>query len=676
MAEGAFFQDLALLMAVAGLASVLCSRLKWPKALGYILAGVLISRHTWGGSFLADESSVQTIGQLGVVFLMFAMGLSFSPSQMKKVGRVTFPTAIWDTFVMVWLGYTVGRNCFGWGVAPSLFLGVAICDSATTLLAKIIGEMRWDGRPFVKYVLGTSVCEDIATVVILAVVTGFATGNGVSVGAVSASLGGLLMFFLGTLVFGFVLIPRLLKSIDRFGDDETLILTVLGCCFFVSYIAYVFNFSLALGAFLVGVIGASSDVHHRLVRFVEPLKSMFAAVFFVSIGLLIDPAACLANLPAIAVVSLVVVVGKFLNCTFAALFAGQDLKSSVQMGMGLAQIGEFAFLVAMLYVSLTGDASTPMFQIVVAVSVLTTLLNPLMIRASDPFGDWLERKCPKKLAAAFEGYRALLSRLRDNAGVSPDMKAVRFGLGYLGTIGVLDFVVAFVCSMLDAHDWSALSTFFESHKTFFFSLAFNIFMVAMLAPVVNVSRRTGNALAAVLTGTGDASWQLALRPVVRMFTVVAAVGLWFFQMTMVNVNLHPEELWARLAMLAIMVTAGVFGWRFFLKNARVAEIRLRDAMTADERRSRNQPANPLVLTVPAERVHRLTIAENSPAVGLSIAQLDIRAKTGANIIRVTRHGRLYRNTGPDWVFQAGDLAVAYGEGPQIAALKDLLGVTS
>ena len=132
MTEGAFFQDLALLMAVAGLASVVCSRLKWPKALGYILAGVLMSRHTWGGSFLADESSVQTIGQLGVVFLMFAMGLDFSPSQMKKLGRVTVPAAIWDTIVMVWLGYTVGRNCFGWGVAPSLFLGAAICDSATT----------------------------------------------------------------------------------------------------------------------------------------------------------------------------------------------------------------------------------------------------------------------------------------------------------------------------------------------------------------------------------------------------------------------------------------------------------------------------------------------------------------------------------------------------------------
>lgn len=676
MTEGAFFQDLALLMAVAGLASVVCSRLKWPKALGYILAGVLMSRHTWGGSFLADESSVQTIGQLGVVFLMFAMGLDFSPSQMKKLGRVTFPTAIWDTFVMVWLGYTVGRNCFGWGVAPSLFLGAAICDSATTLLAKIIGEMRWEDRPFVKYVLGTSVCEDIVTVVILAVITGFATGQGVSVGAVSLSLGGLLMFFLGTLVFGFVLIPRLLKSIAKFGDDETLILTVLGCCFFVSYIAYIFNFSLALGAFLVGVIGASSDVHHRLVRFVEPLKAMFAAVFFVSIGLLVDPVQCCANLPYVLVISLVVVVGKLLNCTLAALFTGQELKSAVQMGFGLAQIGEFAFLVAMLYVSLTGDAATPMYQIVVAVSIVTTLLNPLMIRLSDPVGDWLERVCPKKIAAGLEGYRALLARLRDNAGVSPEMKAVRFGLVYLGVIGVLNFVVAFACSMLNAHDWRTLSTFFEAHKTFFFSLAFNIFMVGMLASVVRAARRTGDALAAVLTGLGDAPWQLALRPVVRLFTLVMAIALWFLQLTMINVNLHPEEPLAQWVMLALMVAAGVFGWRFFLKNARVAEVRLRDAMTADERRRKDLPANPLTLTVPAERVHQLTIPEASPAIGLSIAQLNIRAKTGATIIRVTRDGRLHRNTGPDWVFRAADIVVAYGEGAQIAALKDLLGVTA
>ena len=156
MVEGAFIQDLALLMAVAGSASFLFGRLKWPKVVGYILAGILLSRHTWGGAFLVDERSVQTIAQLGIVFLMFTMGLGTSVNEMRSLGRVTMPIALLDMVIMMWLGFTIGRSVFGWGTVPSLFLGAAVCDSATTLLAKIIDEMGWGKRPFVRYVLGTS----------------------------------------------------------------------------------------------------------------------------------------------------------------------------------------------------------------------------------------------------------------------------------------------------------------------------------------------------------------------------------------------------------------------------------------------------------------------------------------------------------------------------------------
>ena len=164
MNEGAFFQDLAMLMALAGIAAIVFSRFGWPKALGYILAGVVMSEHTWGGSFLADAGSATTVGQLGVVFLMFGMGLSFSPREMGKMRSVALPVALVDTAVMIWLGYTVGTQIFGWSPAQSFFLGVAICDSATTLLAKVLDEMGWGARPFARYVLGTSVCEDIICV--------------------------------------------------------------------------------------------------------------------------------------------------------------------------------------------------------------------------------------------------------------------------------------------------------------------------------------------------------------------------------------------------------------------------------------------------------------------------------------------------------------------------------
>ena len=242
MLEGAFFQDLAIQMVAAGAVAMLFTRLGWPKVIGYICAGILMNPYTWGGSFLRDIGSVKIIGQLGVVFLMFGMGLSFSAKDMKRIRAVALPVAILDTLVMIWLGYTIGSKVFGWGKVPSAFLGVAICDSATTMLAKVFDELGWGRRMFTKYVLGTSVCEDIICVGAIAVVTGFARGNGLSAGQFFSSLGWLGVFFLTVLVFGFILVPRLLKSVGKRKDDETLLLTVLGVCFFVSYYADRFRF--------------------------------------------------------------------------------------------------------------------------------------------------------------------------------------------------------------------------------------------------------------------------------------------------------------------------------------------------------------------------------------------------------------------------------------------------
>ena len=408
MSESALIQDLAMMMAIAGLVSVLFAKLKWPKVIGYIFAGILMSRHTWGGSFLSDENSVQTIGQLGIVFLMFTLGLGFSTSEMKKLKNVTIPTAIFDTVVMTYLGYTVGTKLLGWGAVESLFLGAAICDSSTTLLAKVIDEMKWSSRRFSKYVVGTSVCEDIICIGIIALITGVAAGNA-SFAAVGKSLGGLFVFFLATIFFGLVLVPRLLDSVARRHDDEALLLTLLGCCFFVTWIAFKLNFSLALGAFLVGILVASSDVRRRLHELADPLRSMFAAVFFVSIGLLVNPASCWENLPVILGLSALVMIGKGCNCFLGGLISGESLKTSVQMGFSLAQIGEFAYMVALLYLSTTNDSESQMYQIVVGVSLLTTVLNPVMIRLSDPAGDRVEKHCPARLARWLGNYREFMA---------------------------------------------------------------------------------------------------------------------------------------------------------------------------------------------------------------------------------------------------------------------------
>ena len=673
MLEGAFFQDLAILMSVAGLSAAVFSRLGWPKVIGYILAGVFMNEYTWGGSFLRDPGSVKTIGQLGVVFLMFGMGLSFSARDMKKIRSVALPTAAVDVVVMTLLGYAVGTKAFGWGPVPSVFLGVAICDSATTMLAKVIDEMGWGRRAFTKYVLGTSVCEDILTVGAIAVVTGFAHGSGMSPGALFASLGGLGVFFLTVLVFGFIFVPRLLKSVAKRRDDESLLLTLLGVCFFVSFVAHTFDFSLALGAFLVGLLGASSEVRQQLDGLVGPLKSMFSATFFVSIGLMVDPAALLTCLPQILAVSAVVVVGKALNTSVMSVATGTDVKTAVQIGLSLAQIGEFAFLVALLYAQLTGNSADAFFTIAVGVSLLTTLFSPVLVRVSDPVGDFAVRHLPARFKRRISTYHAWLEKLRSSSD-SPAYMLLRATAIKLLIYAVLVLSVSVVCAMLNRFDFSRFSSYFERHdKLFFFFLA-NFFSVSLVPMVVSAARALADELAEILAGDGTAKWLTAVRQMIRFVILVAVVALFFLEWAAVNMIILPVSLEVQGMSVVVIVAVGAVGWSTFVKAGRRATKRFQEALTAEERSE--GLVRMTTVAVPEGVIHRFTLSADSPAVGETVVSLNVRAKTGASVVSVFRDGQITRNIGPDWEFQIGDIVVAIGDPPQIAALKDLLGVTA
>lgn len=673
MSEGAFFRDLALLMSVAGLSAALFSRLGWPKVIGYILAGALMSEHTLGVSLFRDPQSISTVGQLGVVFLMFSMGLSFSAKEMKKIRAVALPAAVLDTVVMIWLGYTVGTRVFGWSAVESAFLGVAMCDSATTLLAKVIDEMGWGNRPFAKYVLGTSLCEDIICVGAIAVVTGFATGGGMSASAFAGSLGWLAVFFLAVLVFGMVLVPRLLLSVSSRKDDEALALTLLGVCFLVSFLAYHFNFSLALGAFLVGIIGSTSDVRERLAALVDPLKSMFAATFFVSIGLLVDPSALWASKTAILVVSLVVVVGKLFNITFASLLAGVDVRTSVQNGFALAQIGEFAFMVAILYAGIVNDTSIPMFQIAIGASLLTTLMNPWMIRLSGPAGELAERLVPERFRVFLDAYRAWLAKIGASEG-SPAFRRLKFAAIRLGVYAVLMFAVASACTLLYRIDYAGLSEFFERHDQIFFFCLANLFCVAMLPLWTGSARPLADSVTELLCGEGTARWQSAIQPLVRFVAFAAVFVLFLAEWGAIAVSIAPAKgpsLWIGIA---VIVLVGAFGWRRMVKAGHRASKRLHEALTAEERREGLKRT--MTVTIPEGTISEVVIPATSPAIGGTVVTLNVRAKTGASVVSVVRGGKTTRNIGPEWEFRAGDRIVALGDHKQIAALKDLMGVTS
>ena len=676
MTESMFFQDLAMLMAVAGLISIVFEKLKWPKVIGYLFAGILMSRHTWGGSFIADEGSIQTIGQLGIVFLMLTLGLEFSAGALKKVKGVSGPMAVVDTIVMIWLGYTVGRRIFGWSSVQSLFLGAAICDSATTLLAKTIDEMKWSRRPFVRYVISTSILEDVICVGVIALITGVANGDGFSVGAVGLSLGALAVFFICTVVLGMIFVPRLLNTVAKNGSDEALLLTLLGCCFFVSWVAYKLEFSLALGAFLMGVLGSSSMARARLLKLADPLRSMFAAMFFVSIGLLVNPSMCFANIGTILLLSIVVMAGKGLNCFTVSMLTGQSVKTSVQTSFGLAQIGEFAFMVALLYISVTGDTQSSMYQIVVGVSLITTCLNPFMLRISDSVGDFAERKIPERVKGWMAQYNVWLVRIREASVPGEVTSRVHRHLMYLAVCWVLMFSFSVVASMLNGHDWSRFSGFFNDHKKAFFALAVNLLFLAMLKPIWSAGRHLGEdvgdlLLSGVKSG-GSKKWRKAVRRMARSFTLLAVSGVTVVEIVMLDVNLMPEELFVRIGIAVVLAVAVPVAVKYLWPAVSTAGKQFNEALEAETRMA-SQP-RPLVFSLPEDRFMKVALPETSPAVGLTIKALDIRAKTGASVVSITRNGRRYGNPGADWCFELNDVVEAIGEPKELSSLKDLLGV--
>ena len=478
------------------------------------------------------------------------------------------------------------------------------------------------------------------------------------------------------LVFGLVLAPRLLNGVASLKDDETLLLTVLGLCFFVSFIAFKFDYSLALGAFLVGILGASSDVRSRLHKLASPLRNMFSAVFFVTIGLLVDPRMCLSNLPLILGLVLLVVLGKGFNCCTMSLLTGQSVKNAVQTGLGLAQIGEFAYMVALIYMTQTGDAASPIYQVVVAVSLITTCLNPTLLRASDRVGDWCETHLPERLRGWIAAYQDWLARFRGASVPTQLQKHLRSRFAWLVAAFMLNFAVVVAATMLTRLDYSPFSRFFNDHKLFFFCLVANLFCVSMLALMLGLALSIGRDIAAVLTGTRQPKkWKAAVRQFVSWACWTVVLVLAFVQNLMINVNLLPPEPPARLTILALLVTAAILGWKHFKRAGHVATYRFNSALAAERRRTRRATARgDVTLTVPGDFYEHLAIPEASPAIGESIRSLDIRAKTGASVVAVERAGNRFRNPGPSWTFEAGDVAVVIGDPPQLAALHELFAV--
>lgn len=403
-----FIQDLAIVMLTAGAATVLFHRFKQPVVLGYVAAGFIIGPHTF--NLVHDEHTIRILAELGIVFLMFSLGLEFSLRKLAKVGMSAFVAAVAEILLMTWLGFQIG-GFFGWNFMNSLFLGAILAISSTTIIVKALEELGLKNESFAHLIFGILIIEDILGIGMIALLSALALTGSLSAETVVVTMGQLMLFMTVALVLGILVVPRILEYVARFQSKEMLLVAVLGISFGFCLLVTKLEYSMALGAFLIGAIMAESKQMHLIADLTENIKDMFSAVFFVTVGMMLDHRVLAEYAVPVVIITAAVVVGKVISCSVGAFIGGNEGRTSLKVGMGLSQIGEFSFIIASIGSTL-GVTSDFLYPIAVAVSSATTLLTPYLIRFSDPFSSAVASIVPAPVARVGQAYTDWLQSIR------------------------------------------------------------------------------------------------------------------------------------------------------------------------------------------------------------------------------------------------------------------------
>ena len=387
-------QDLALILVVAGFVTLLFKKLKQPLVLGYIVAGFLVSPHMSYTMSVVDKDDIQTWADIGVIFLLFSLGLDFSIKKILKMGASPIIAACTIIFSMMVLGIIVGHS-FGWKEMDCIFLGGMVAMSSTTIIYKAFSDMGLTQQGFASTVMSVLILEDILAIVMMVMLSTVASGNSPDGVQLLGSIMKIGFFLVLWFVVGLFAIPLFLRSVRKILNSETLLIVSLGFCCLMAVISTQVGFSAAFGAFVMGSILAETVEADKIIRLVDPVKNLFGAIFFVSVGMLVKPQVIVEYAIPILLLVITILVGQALFGTLGYLLGGQTLKNAMRCGFSMAQVGEFAFIIATLGKSL-GVISEFLYPVVVAVSVITTFLTPYMIRAAEPCYNVLVKHLPKR----------------------------------------------------------------------------------------------------------------------------------------------------------------------------------------------------------------------------------------------------------------------------------------
>lgn len=671
--EFQLLQDLAVVMGAAALTAILFRPLRLPLVFGFLVAGVIIGPHTPPFQLVRDEASIQTLATLGVVLLLFGLGLDFNFRHLRRVGVVAFVVMTTEVLLMFWAGFELGQF-LGWTWLDSIFLGAMISISSSAIIVKVLREAGRLNDESSRIIFGVLVLEDVAAVIMLVVLGGYGTAGSPELGEVLLVVARMALFLLGTILLGVLIVPRIVDYIAVRHGSELLILTLIGLAFGFAVLSSLAELHPGLGAFLMGAVVAEARERPLIEAQLRPVHDVFAAIFFVSIGMLVDFAILQAYWKPILAIFLIIVVGKVFSGAIATFLIGYAPSTAFTVGIALAQMGEFSFVIASLGLT-TGVTSDFLFPVIVGAAALTSLSAPLMIRSSDRIVSGLGRLAPQPLRTYGQLYYRWMTSIRSKPGLAQQTRRVR---------ARRSLVVSLLLSLLTLGAAWLLN---ERGRAFLreqgmgepgVTLTYWGVFAAALLPLLFVLFQSVNRWAATWEPAEAAGRRtgFGFRHVVQMSFYLLGIILLGLPVLAATAPILRTPFIA-LAWVAMVLSAAVILWASIVRLHSRVETTMGSLFDEDH----PAPTAPRIVRdlmlaeFPAEiRAESLDVHSNMFAAGKRLDELELRSATGASVILIER-GEERRTPGPTTAILPGDRITLIGTRDQLAGARGVLART-
>ena len=652
--------DLALILVLGAVATVLFRMLKQPVVLGYIVAGFLASPHFELLPSIAIESNIEFWAQIGIIVLLFSLGLEFSFKKLIDVGGSAIVTALIIVLGMMSLGFIVGRF-LGLGLVNSIFLGGMISMSSTTIILKALTDLNMRQRRFVPMTFAVLIVEDLFAVVMMVILSSIALNNSVKGQDMVSSILKLSFFLIMWFTVGIFMIPTLFKRFKRYISDEQMLIISMGLCFAMVLFSIMSGFSAALGAFVMGSILAGTIEAERIERLISPVKDLFGAVFFISVGMMVNPTVMTQHWSVIALLAVVVIVGMIVFGTFGMIATGQPLKLAMESGFSLTQIGEFSFIIATLGTSL-GVLDKSIYPIIVAVSVITTFTTPFFIKQAVPCYNALYKVLPKSWTRLLNGYSQNASESESNETRQLWRSIVKRFLIRLVIYSVViialialcrTYLMPFILKYLGTNAWGRLACVTAT-------LAIVApFITSIILPTVKRSEQERLV---------EASGSVSYVPLVLMSILSAILSTIY--LTSILDGVYSSAVSIMVAILLVVIALILISTVPTPLRRRVSNIEKRFINNINERENRRTGREHNLVS--DLQVAYMTVGHDCPFVGDRLRNLDLRSRYGVNLVNIQRGNKLHPVPTGDMRIFPGDVLGVIGNEEQIQRMLPLV----